>query len=193
MSRELRPFVHGIHHDAMQSSIPSFYSSSPLVLAGSSLARLELVKVPAADGKVALVLVHAAPEVGDVLCAHTRGLVLGVHGGLAVLVLGERLVDGRSGCAGAAAEPTADGVADGGSDCDTGSSAGHLAEETATTARCGRGLLGSGGRRSVLGRRRLGDGASLASLLGRRASLRSRDRGALGRRGGTAGLARHDG
>lgn len=119
MSRELRPFVHGIHHDAMQSSIPSFYSSSPLVLAGSSLARLELVKVPAADGKVALVLVHAAPEVGDVLCAHTRGLVLGVHGGLAVLVLGERLVDGRSGCAGAAAEPTADGVADGGTDCDT--------------------------------------------------------------------------
>ena len=215
MSRELRPFVHGIHHDAMQSSIPSFYSSSPLVLAGSSLARLELVKVPAADGKVALVLVHAAPEVGDVLCAHTRGLVLGVHGGLAVLVLGERLVDGRSGCAGAAAEPTADGVADGGTDCDTAvgremldlgfvrwrtsirgnlrSSAGHLAEETATTARCGRGLLGSGGRRSVLGRRRLGDGAGLASLLRRRASLRSRDRGALGRRGGTAGLARHDG
>ena len=96
-----------------------YYSSSPLVLAGGSLARLELVKVPAADGKVALVLVHAAPEVGDILCAYTRGLVLRVHGGLAVLVLGERLVDGRSGCAGAAAEPTADGVADGGTDCDT--------------------------------------------------------------------------
>jgi hypothetical protein len=76
------------------------------------------------------------------------------------------------------------------------SSAGHLAEETATAARCGRGLLGSGRRRSVLVRRRLGDGAGLASLsrlLGRRARLRSRDSGALGRRGGTAGLARHDG
>jgi hypothetical protein len=103
----------------MQSPIPSFYSSSPLVLAGGSLARLELVKVPAADGEVALVLVHAAPEVGDVLCANAGGLVLGVHGGLAVLVLGERLVDRRSGCAGAAAEPTANGVADGGTDCDT--------------------------------------------------------------------------
>jgi hypothetical protein len=96
-----------------------FYSSSPLVLAGSSLARLELVKVPAADGEVALVLVHAAPEVGDVLCANAGGLVLGVHGGLAVLVLGERLVGRRSGCAGAAAEPTTNGVANGGTDCDT--------------------------------------------------------------------------
>jgi len=118
MSRELHPFVHVIHHDAMQSLIP-FYSSSPLVLAGSSLARLELVKVPAADGKVALVLVHAAPEVGDVLCANARGLVLGVHGGLAVLGLGNRLVGRRSGCAGTTAEPTANGVTDGGTDCDT--------------------------------------------------------------------------
>jgi len=48
----------------------------------------------------------------------------------------------------------------------------------------------------VLVRRRLGDGAGLASLsglLGRRARLRSRDGGALRRRGGTAVLARHDG
>lgn len=75
------------------------------------------------------------------------------------------------------------------------SSAGHLAEETATAARCGCSLLGSSGGRSVLVGRRLGDGAGLASLsrlLGRRARLRSRNRGALGRRGGTAGLARHD-
>jgi hypothetical protein len=74
------------------------------------------------------------------------------------------------------------------------SSAGHLAEETATAARCGRSLLRSG-RRSVLVGRRSGSGAGLASLgglLGRRARLRSRDGGALGRRGGTAGLARHD-
>ena len=89
-----------------------------LVLAGGSLARLELVKVPAADGQVALVLVHAAPEVADVLCAHAGSLVLGVHGGLAVLGLGERLI-GRRSCAGSAAEPAADGVADGGTDSDT--------------------------------------------------------------------------
>lgn len=56
-------------------------------------------------------------------------------------------------------------------------------------------MLGSGGRGSVLVGRRLGDGAGLASLgglLGRRARLGSRDGRALGRRGGTAGLARHD-
>ena len=93
-------------------------SHLPLVLAGSGLARLELVKVPTADGQVALVLVHAAPEVGDVLRAHAGSLVLGVHGGLAVLGLGERLVGRRSG-AGATAEPAADGVTDGGTDSDT--------------------------------------------------------------------------
>lgn len=93
-----------------------------LVLAGGSLARLELVKVPAADGQVALVLVHAAPEVADILCANAGSLVLGVHGGLAVLGLGERLVGRRSGCAGSAAEPTADGVTDGGTDSDTAGS-----------------------------------------------------------------------
>jgi len=118
MSRELHPFVHVILHNAMQSSI-LFYSFSPLVLAGGSLARLELVKVPAADGKVTLVLVHAAPEVGDVLCANARSLVLGVHGGLAVLGLGKRLVDRCGGCAGSAAEPTTNGVTDGRTDCDT--------------------------------------------------------------------------
>jgi len=78
---------------------------------------------------------------------------------------------------------------------DLRSSAGHLAEEAAATARCGCSLLGGSRRRSVLVGRRLGDGAGLASLsrlLRRRARLRSRDGGALGRRGGTAGLARHD-
>ena len=79
---------------------------------------------------------------------------------------------------------------------DLRSSAGHLTEETATTARCGCGLLRSGGsrRRSVLGGRRLSDGAGLASLsrlLRSRASRRSRDGRALGRRGRTARLARH--
>ena len=93
-------------------------SHLPLVLAGSGLARLELVKVPTADGQVALVLVHTAPEVADVLCAHAGSLVLGVHGGLAVLGLGERLV-GRRSCAGAAAEPATDGVTNGRTDSDT--------------------------------------------------------------------------
>jgi hypothetical protein len=63
---------------------------------------------------------------------------------------------------------------------DLRSSAGHLAEETATAACCGSSLLRSGGsrRRSVLVGGRLGDGAGLASLsrlLRRRARLRSRN------------------
>jgi hypothetical protein len=90
-----------------------------LVLASSSLARLELVKVPAANGKVALVLVHAAPEVGDILCAHAGSLVLRVHSRLAVGSLRKRLVDRRGSSAGAAAEPATDGVADGRTDSDT--------------------------------------------------------------------------
>jgi hypothetical protein len=90
-----------------------------LVLASSGLARLELVKVPAADSKVALVLVHAAPEVGHVLRADAGSLVLGVHGGLAVGVLRQRLVDRRSGCAGSTAEPATDSVADGRADSNT--------------------------------------------------------------------------
>jgi hypothetical protein len=81
-----------------------------LVLAGSGLARLELIKVPAADGKIALVLVHTAPEVGDVLRADAGSLVLGVHGSLAIRGLGQRLVDRRSGCAGSTAKPATDGV-----------------------------------------------------------------------------------
>lgn len=70
--------------------------------------------------------------------------------------------------------------------------AGHLAEETAATAGGGRGLLGRRGSVLVCGR--LSDGAGLASLrglLGSGAGLGSGRRGALGRRGGTAGLARH--
>ena len=55
-----------------------------------------------------------------------------------------------------------------------------MAEETATTARCGCSSRRSGSsrRRSVLVGRRLGDGAGLASLsrlLRRRARLRSRN------------------
>ena len=73
---------------------------------------------PPSDSKVALVLVHAAPEVGDVLRADGGSLVLGVHGGLAVLGLSNGLVGRRSG-AGAAAEPATNSVTDGGTDSDT--------------------------------------------------------------------------
>lgn len=47
-----------------------------LVLACSSLARLELVKVPAADREAALVLVHTPLEVADVVLADLRRLVV---------------------------------------------------------------------------------------------------------------------
>lgn len=116
-------FFFFIHYRLLISEdAPTQRSHLPLVLAGSGLARLELVKVPTADGQVALVLVHAAPEVADVLCANTGSLVLRVHGGLAVLGLGKRLVGRRSGCAGSAAEPAADGVTDGGADSNTAGS-----------------------------------------------------------------------
>jgi hypothetical protein len=134
MSRELRYVVHVILHNASLSLNRSFLSlmnhhmrckkaslkiPSHLVLASSSLARFELVKVPAANSQVALVLVHAAPEVGNILCANAGSLEVGVHGGLAVLVLRKRLVDRRSSRAGSAAEPATDGVADRGTDSDT--------------------------------------------------------------------------
>lgn len=89
-----------------------------LVLGSSSLASLELVKVPAADGETALVLVHALAEVGDVGLTGARGLVRGV--GVRVLrldLLRLGLCRGRG--RGAAAEEATDGVADGRTYCDT--------------------------------------------------------------------------
>lgn len=47
-----------------------------LVLASSGLACFELVKVPSTDGEASLVLVHALPELVDVVCASTLSLVL---------------------------------------------------------------------------------------------------------------------
>lgn len=48
-----------------------------LVLRGSRLASLELVEVPTANGQTALVLIHAATEVGDISLASSGSLVVG--------------------------------------------------------------------------------------------------------------------
>lgn len=76
--------------------------SLPLVLAGSSLAGLELLEVPAADLHVAAVVVEA-------LCK-----VLGGTGAVELLLLLSGLgLDGSSSFGRAAAEEATDGVADG--------------------------------------------------------------------------------
>jgi hypothetical protein len=102
-----------------------------LVLPRRSLASLQLIQVPATDVHIALILRHAVGVLLNVHRAGSRGLLVGsravvevgVHsatrldvgfGGLLVLSL---LLG--SGLGGAAAEEAADGVADGGTDCDT--------------------------------------------------------------------------
>lgn len=147
--------------------------SLALVLAGSSLASLELLEVPVADLHVAAVLVEALCE------------VLGGTGAVVVLLLllGSGLgLDGSSRFGGAAAEEAADGVADGGANGDTGSSAGHLAKQSGALGSL---LRRSHGRGSVL-LRRSRHGGRRAALLRRR----SRDGGARRSAGGRA-LTRH--
>jgi hypothetical protein len=88
-----------------------------LVLAGSSLAGLELLEVPVADLHVAAVLVEALCE------------VLGGTGAVVVLLLllgGGLGLDGGSGLGGATAEEAADGVADGRANGDTAMSEKHV-------------------------------------------------------------------
>ncbi|KAI9163482.1 UBX7 UBX (ubiquitin regulatory X) domain-containing [Paramyrothecium foliicola] len=97
------------------NSIRSF-SSLLGVLAGGSLAGLELLEVPVADLHVAVVLVHA---LGEVL-----GGALAVVVGVPRLLLGsglglDGLGSGLSRGGGAAAEKATDGVADGGADGNT--------------------------------------------------------------------------
>ena len=58
---------------------PLASSSSGLILAGSSLAALKLVQIPATDRQVALIVVHALPEVLNVGGAHLWCLVVLVH------------------------------------------------------------------------------------------------------------------
>lgn len=76
---------------------PSPCPSHPLILAGSSLAGLELVEIPSANVQAALVLVHALPEVTDLglasatLAVVVGGLVLlGKIGGCGLLLSGLR-------------------------------------------------------------------------------------------------------
>lgn len=91
-----------------------------LVGLGSSLAGLELLKVPVADRHVATLLVHALGEVLRGAGAVVRlALVLVVVVRVIVLLLHGRSGGGLSRCRGAAAEHAADGVADGGAYCDT--------------------------------------------------------------------------
>lgn len=78
-------------------------------MAGRTLTGLELIQIPATDGEIATILVHAIPEAGDLLAAHSGSLVRGRLDGFSLLLL-----DGSRGTAG---EEAADGVADGRSDC----------------------------------------------------------------------------
>ena len=80
------------------------------ILSSSLLASLELIKVPAANVQVTLVLVHALTETLDLLATHSRLLV----GGVVVLRLADGTGLGFGGLGRAATEHAANGVADGG-------------------------------------------------------------------------------
>ena len=99
--------------------LQGLFETSRLVGSGSRLASLELVKVPATDGQVALVLVHAAAEVVDVGLADLGGLVAGRGVGAVVCRVGGSLALLLNRSRRAATEEAANGVADGRADCDT--------------------------------------------------------------------------
>lgn len=89
------------------------------ILLRSLLAGLQLVEVPAADVQITLVGVHARPELRDLVFAHAGRVVRGAVRGAGIAV-GDGLLSGFLGWGRrAAGEPAADGVADGGADCDT--------------------------------------------------------------------------
>ena len=82
-----------------------------LVLAGSLLASLELIKVPSTDSQRALVLIHASSEVVDIGLASSWLTVAGVLN-CTVVVLCERLL--LSSCwLRATAKEATDGMTDG--------------------------------------------------------------------------------
>ena len=85
---------------------------SILVLAGSSLAGLELLEVPAADLHVATLLIHALGELDG-------GALAVVVAELLLVLRGLRLDGGLLGGFGGAAKETAEGVADGRANSDT--------------------------------------------------------------------------
>jgi hypothetical protein len=107
---------------------------SPLIRPSRLLTRLQLLHIPPTNRHVPLILIHAAREIAHIrharLVLRTRvasgGLILAaaagiesvVHGlGVGVLAGGFLLRCGFGGGV-ATAEETADGVADGGADCD---------------------------------------------------------------------------
>ena len=105
---------------------------SPLIRPSRLLTRLQLFHIPATDRHITLILIHAAGKVAHIghaglvlrTCVATRGLILAagiepvIHGlGVGVLAGGSLLrCNFRGGVA--TAEEAADGVADGGADCD---------------------------------------------------------------------------
>lgn len=89
-----------------------------LILLRGRLTRLQLIQIPPTNRQIALVLIHARLEAADLALADLGRLVGLVHRVLAVLRLGDGLVGRGLRSGGAAAEPAADGVPDGGSDCD---------------------------------------------------------------------------
>ena len=119
MYHVLDPIQHPHVHDRNYATT-QLAEVEHLVRRSGSLAGLELVKVVAADGHVATVLVHAALEVVDISLADLglvvvlgAGVVAGVGVGRSSLLrLGGLL-------ARTAAEETADSVADRGTDGDT--------------------------------------------------------------------------
>jgi hypothetical protein len=191
--------------------IPRCSSSVPLgnrhilVLPSRLLARLELIHVPPADAKAALVLIHAPAEAGHVLGARP-GLCL-LAGGVDLVRLLELSARGGrlGGRAAAAGEPAADRVADGGADCDStvmvlvfclfdGGLEGrvrsgrcHLPEQSRALGTRSGGGSGRGRRRA----RRCGRGAVLALGCGR--GLRGGHGGPGAHGGGSSTLARHFG
>ena len=142
------------YHVAFLPPCSTDLSLSPryLVLPSSSLTSLHLLKIPATDRHVPLVLVHAASEVLHIHRTRTTcSLLLGLLSRISLLLLG--VVESRihrlcisvltlalgvtlllfgillGSRATTTAEPAAEGVADGRSDCDTGGGGGHLSEE----------------------------------------------------------------
>ena len=103
----------------MQYSSPHTFSTIHLVLTSRLLARLKLIQVPPTNRQASLVVIHALPEIAHVRLADLRGLVVRVHNGT-LFSLSHGLVGRRCCClGGAAAEETADCVADGGAYCHT--------------------------------------------------------------------------
>lgn len=94
-----------------------------LIQSSRLLTRLQLIQVPPTNGQIALVLIHTPLEALHFVSARRRAGLLLLLCGLAVrdlsvlrLLRRRGFLDGR-GCAAAAAEEAADGVADGGADC----------------------------------------------------------------------------